>query len=1217
MGKIHILNPDVGINTQDDPEDTGKLLACQNFETDKKGEIYKRNAKNLVKTYSDTMVTKIDKWAHEKLDYGSEWFMHLLDFGTWTSRVSAANNDWRSVCWSPELTLFAAVSDDGVGNRVMTSPDGITWTIGVSAADNDWTSICWSQELTLFVAVANSGVGNRVMTSPDGITWTIGVSAADSNWYSVCWSASLVLFVAVAYSAAVGEAVMTSPDGIAWTCQAAANDGWRSVCWSPELGLFVTVGISGVDSKRAMSSPDGINWTRRIVPAELYWYSVCWSPELNLFMAVATKGSGTSGAMTSPDGITWTSRTPAADNDWISVCWSPEGGLFVAVSHTGTLDRVMTSHNGINWVIGTTPNNNSWWEVCWSYELGIFAAVSITGTGNRVMTSPIDEYIKRSDTAFLSTDTVKTFSNGYIDSVQIIPFDREIRFANGRMRASGVFQYIDLKYFWNEDIKTVASFDYDNGPPREDEIAWTPSITSETGSGGTLDLSTTDYYYRVALEYDGNQVALLQTDNYRITSGLANSTVLIDLSTWVANWQERITGLKFYRSTAWNGPYRSILNVSCLDNNDTKLDYQTDANVGRALYDPDASFSSLNGKNLVVGDGSGEITSTDTNILVVDTNIDVNSTIWGDNYSIWDAGTIRMADGFEDNDITDWVAVGTIAEAVDSTTVRSGTYSMKITTNHGGNVTKTITTTNLETIYVEVWVYVDANAVELYLDGNLVDTSLGTASWEKLEGSRAAAGVTMTVKTQANGNTVWYQDDCVASEDGALDSAGTNGHAGRDVIISDSWGFGEDSHQNYRVLVGTAANGNNDTNSEIRRVTYNVTKALQVDAVFTGSYLGVDLRSYLSQYYLWQLTATGVVTLKLYDPGMLETGYHPLEGVKAIGTQYEHGVYLNGRLYVLNIRIDPSDTAIDYKDAIGFSEEGQPDVIPQSNLIFVKDLQGGEIMNGAEISGDLAIFMERGIFRLNIPTDNPRNWRLMESKPNIGCVASDSVEDAEGIKFFAGYDNIYAITPDFRDFTIGDDIKDDYQGQSNLDQSVFKYDNLKGRLLCRFGNDVNTTYCFDVKYWITTGRKKWTTMEHGSGYECMLFAINNDLTAYSLNHQSDTSIYDLYDTNGTSESYSVIWETGWLYVSQLEDRGIARRLNIVYNSEEAITIEIYTDKESDVKKSIALPANDSSGKKFKSYRIGQRGNYVKVKVYTAAATKGTVEMSRLDLTSDE
>jgi len=61
----------------------------------------------------------------------------------------------------------------GVGNRVMTSPNGIDWTIRVSAADNGWHSVCWSPELELFCAVSYSGTGNRVMTSPDGINWTI------------------------------------------------------------------------------------------------------------------------------------------------------------------------------------------------------------------------------------------------------------------------------------------------------------------------------------------------------------------------------------------------------------------------------------------------------------------------------------------------------------------------------------------------------------------------------------------------------------------------------------------------------------------------------------------------------------------------------------------------------------------------------------------------------------------------------------------------------------------------------------------------------------------------------------------------------------------------------------------------------------------------------------------------------------------------------------
>jgi hypothetical protein len=83
---------------------------------------------------------------------------------SWTIRSSAADNGWRSVCWSKEVGLFVAVANNGTGNRVMTSPDGVTWTIRSSAADNGWLSVCWSKEVGLFVAVADSGTGNRVMT---------------------------------------------------------------------------------------------------------------------------------------------------------------------------------------------------------------------------------------------------------------------------------------------------------------------------------------------------------------------------------------------------------------------------------------------------------------------------------------------------------------------------------------------------------------------------------------------------------------------------------------------------------------------------------------------------------------------------------------------------------------------------------------------------------------------------------------------------------------------------------------------------------------------------------------------------------------------------------------------------------------------------------------------------------------------------------------------
>jgi len=89
----------------------------------------------------------------------------------------------------------------------MTSPDGITWTARTAGAVSGWRSVCWSPELSLFVAVAYTGT-DRVMTSPDGITWTARTAGAVSGWCSVCWSPELSLFVAVAYTGT--NRVMTS-----------------------------------------------------------------------------------------------------------------------------------------------------------------------------------------------------------------------------------------------------------------------------------------------------------------------------------------------------------------------------------------------------------------------------------------------------------------------------------------------------------------------------------------------------------------------------------------------------------------------------------------------------------------------------------------------------------------------------------------------------------------------------------------------------------------------------------------------------------------------------------------------------------------------------------------------------------------------------------------------------------------------------------------------
>ena len=292
---------------------------------------------------------------------------------TWTSRTPAADLGWESVTYGNGL--FVAVSSSGVGNGVMTSPNGITWTSRTPAADLQWNSITYGNGL--FVAVARSGTGNRVMTSPDGITWTIRTSVADIAWEEVTYGNGL--FVAVS-SSGVGNGVMTSPDGITWTIRTSASaSAWMSVTYGN--GLFVAVSQSGV-TNGVMTSPDGITWTSRTTPA-ITWESVTYGN--GLFVAVALTGNG---VMTSPNGITWTSRTPAADLQWNSITYG--NGLFVAVARSGTGNRVMTSPDGITWTIRTSVADIGWDSV--TYGNGLFVAVAQSGTGNGVMTSGKQDY---------------------------------------------------------------------------------------------------------------------------------------------------------------------------------------------------------------------------------------------------------------------------------------------------------------------------------------------------------------------------------------------------------------------------------------------------------------------------------------------------------------------------------------------------------------------------------------------------------------------------------------------------------------------------------------------------------------------------------------------------------------------------------------------------------------------------------------------------------
>ena len=311
---------------------------------------------------------------------------------SWTLRSASSTANWISVCWSPQLRLFAACSYTSSTNRIMTSPDGYTWTTQTtpSAILN---GICWSPELGIFVAVGGSSTQSQIYYSSDGITWTSStVAGLTISLTNVCWSPQLSRFVAVANNGVSTNRIIYSSNGIDWTYSTSLTSiAWTGVTWSPQLGRFVCVGPAG--STRLAYSDDGITWTaaNNTGMAVSSWSKVCWSPELGIYCTVASILTLASQAIaTSPDGVNWTLRTAPNTNTMGDICWAAEIGQFITVSYGGTADRVSTSSDGITWVARTPATTNSWFGICWAPELSMAVSVAYSGSSStQVMTNTL------------------------------------------------------------------------------------------------------------------------------------------------------------------------------------------------------------------------------------------------------------------------------------------------------------------------------------------------------------------------------------------------------------------------------------------------------------------------------------------------------------------------------------------------------------------------------------------------------------------------------------------------------------------------------------------------------------------------------------------------------------------------------------------------------------------------------------------------------------
>ena len=498
-------------------------------------------------------------------------------------------------------------------------------------------------------------------------------------------------------------------------------------------------------------------------------------------------------------------------------------------------------------------------------------------------------------------------------------------------------------------------------------------------------------------------------------------------------------------------------------------------------------------------------------------------------------------------------------------------------------------------------------------------------------------GKSLTVTTKSGGTgdnlgfetSIWGGSWSIFPDDGSGEPAtgggatysATNGYAGKDILYNDEWIWTENERKDWNCTIG----------SEARQIIKSEGKVIQLTAALTVTY-STSASAQLSNGYYYTVNGANV-QLNVFDTGLIDGASHPMEAVSKINTNYKYAVKSGARLYAANVKLDPDGASEDHKDWLIYSELNAPDILPITNYIQLDDLQGGEITGIAEMLGNIIVFMEKGIFSLNIPSEDPQSWSLRESDKFHGCIAPESIIKVGSTIFYAGKDNVYALDSNFEAIPIANDIKDVYQAVSNLEDSEFIYDEMKDRIICKFGTDKATAYNFDVLRFLGGGDTTWTKYTFTAGYRADHYGIDENLKIYTINETDGTStssiINQLYGGTGDETSITASYKTSMISNADMREDSLLRWINTSYTSDDDLSIKIYRDR-SDTADSfstamgmtstLSLPENlEENGtrktgtERFYTNRVGRWAKFVQVELISDGdCAQTTVEKMEIE-----
>jgi len=256
------------------------------------------------------------------------------------------------------------------------------------------------------------------------------------------------------------------------------------------------------------------------------------------------------------------------------------------------------------------------------------------------------------------------------------------------------------------------------------------------------------------------------------------------------------------------------------------------------------------------------------------------------------------------------------------------------------------------------------------------------------------------------------------------------------------------------------------------------------------------------------------------DQAQVGLGSHPFDTEISIDVNGEFAKLVNGRLFQGNVVLDPFGAEEKHTDWISYSELGQPDVNPVSNVVRFMDREGGSITGLAKIMDKLVVLKEQAMFMINCPANvSPSAWTQTESIHNIGNIAPRGFISSGDQLFTVFYDGIYKLTANnladsdktpTKRLKITDSIQDVYDEVTNKEDITTAYDQYKNELLftwVRSGKNMIKNGSFhSQKFWDFGRKAKLSENPYSShGRFCAVSVANN-----TSNNPSYGSLYSDY-----------------------------------------------------------------------------------------------------------